>query len=134
MKSRNGSANPMLVLMLLASVVLNVAFVSGCKTIEKIFVKEKIVYRDNIDHVKRVADKLGMCVASNKTAGDVATDIRIVIDNSEQRMPSPLPDETITKLKKLLKPDERAALDDYQKAIKDAQGKKVLYIPVNDEE
>ena len=139
MNSKNGSANPMLVLMLLASVVLNVAFVSGCKTLdktlEKIFKSEpKVEYRDNPEHVKIVADKLGVRVSGTDTAGDIARNIRERIGEAEQTsMPAPLSDESIERLRNYLKPDERVILDKYQKAIKDAQGKKVLYLPVDGE-
>lgn len=136
MNSKNGSANPMLVLMLLASVVLNVAFVSGCKTLEKIFKSEppKIEYRDNPEHVKSVADKLGVRVSGTDTAGDIARNIRERIGEAEQPpMPAPLSDESIERLRNYLKPGERAILDKYQKAIKDAQGKRVLYLPVDGE-
>ena len=135
MNSKNGSANPMLVLMLLASVVLNVAFVSGCKTLEKIFKSEpKVEYRDNPEHVKSVADKLGVRVSGTDTAGDIARNVRERIGEAEQPpMPAPLSDESIERLRNYLKPDERVILDKYQKAIKDAQGKRVLYLPVDGE-
>jgi hypothetical protein len=138
MNSKNGSANPMLVLMLLASVVLNVAFVSGCETIEEFFKSEPpeigAEYRDNPEHVKSVAEKLGVRVSGTDTAGDIERNIRERIGEAEQPpMPAPLSDESIERLRNYLKPDERAILDKYQKAIKDAQGKRVLYLPVDGE-
>ena len=132
MKLRKGSANSMLILMLLASITLNVAYASRVQRFIGHFKSEppeKVVeYRDNPEHVKSVAQKLGVRVLDTDTAGDIARNIREVVVDSERKMPVPLSDETIAKFKKLLKPDERLILDKYQKAIKEAQGKKVLYL------
>ena len=147
MKSRNGSAKSLLVVVLMASVMLNVSFVAGCKWLEDLgLYSEKSAESENPtpsvsfkneEELKRVlkpsAESLGMQVSSNKTVMDIATDIQVRIDASKQKMPELLSDETIAKLKKLLKPEERDILDAYQKAIRDAQGKEVLYLPVDGE-
>ena len=138
MKSRKGSATPLLLFALLVSVLVNVAFVSGCALVAPLDgglakASSRVEYRDNVEQVKKVANSLGMRVSSTKTADDIAMDIRLLIDDSERKMPTPLSDESIMRLKKLLKPEERVVLEAYQKAIRDAQGKRVLYLPAEGE-
>jgi hypothetical protein len=76
-----------------------------------------------------IAERLGIEVSQGKTASDVATDIRFLIDDSEYKMPKAFPDAVIDRLEKLLNSEERKLLREYQQAIREAQGKVVLYLP-----
>lgn len=137
MNSRKGSATPLLLFLLLVSVLVNVSFVSGCAWVQSLDgrVKEppRVEYRDSVEQIQVVANRLGLRVSENKTASDIATDICLRIDESERKMPSPLSEKTIKELETLLTKDEVKVLEAYQKAIRDAQGKRVLYLPAEGE-
>ncbi len=137
MKARNGSATPLLLLALVVSVMIN--FVTGCQTVRDILgIKEpepKIVKIEDVDAMRDVAKRLGLKnVSEKKTASDIAMDIQILVENSKQEMPAALSDEKIERMKKLLTREECKVLDEYQKVIKGARGKVVLYLPGEEEE
>ncbi len=137
MKARNGSSTPLLLLALVVSVMIN--FVTGCQTVRDILgIKEpepKIVKIEDVDAMRDVAKRLGLKnVSEKKTASDIAMDIQILVENSKQEMPAALSDEKIERMKKLLTREECKVLDEYQKVIKGARGKVVLYLPGEEEE
>ena len=136
MKARNGSATPLLLLALVISVMIN--FVTGCETVRDILgIKEpepKVVKVEDVEAMRSVAKSLGLNVSEKKTASDIATDIKILVDNSTQEMPATLSDENIKLMKQMLTREECKVLDDYQRVIKKAQGKRVLYLPKGEEE
>lgn len=136
MKARNGSATPLLLLALVISVMIN--FVTGCQTVRDILgIKEpepKVVKVEDVEAMRDVAKSLGLKVSEKKTASDIATDIKILVDNSTQEMPAILSDENIKLMKQMLTREECKVLDDYQRAVKEAQGKRVLYLPKDEEE
>lgn len=115
-------------------------FVAGCATFEGILTGsskspqngQRIVIRDNGETLRMIAERMGMRPSAAKSAEDVATDIKLVIDESTRQMPKPLAEETISRLEKLLKPEERKILRAYQQAVVDAQGRRVLYLPVSE--
>lgn len=116
--------------------LLIVSGMSGCQMLDmkkdchvSKQVETKIAVRDNIDDVRMIAERLGIEVSQGKTASDVATDIRFLIDDSEYKMPKAFPDAVIDRLEKLLNSEERKLLREYQQAIREAQGKVVLYLP-----
>jgi uncharacterized protein (UPF0254 family) len=136
MKARNGSATPLLLLALVISVMIN--FVTGCETVRDILgIKEpepKVVKVEDVEAMRSVAKSLGLNVSEKKTASDIATDIKILVDNSTQEMPATLSDENIKLMKQMLTREECKVLDDYQRVVKEAQGKRVLYLPKGEEE
>ena len=136
MKARNGSATPLLLLALVISVMIN--FVMGCQTVRDILgIKEpepKVVKVEDVEAMRSVAKSLGLNVSEKKTASDIATDIKILVDNSTQEMPATLSDENIKLMKQMLTREECKVLDDYQRVVKEAQGKRVLYLPNGEEE
>lgn len=115
-------------------------FIAGCATFEGIWKGssnssqngQRIVIRDNGETLRMIAERMGMRPSAAKSAEDVATDIKLVIDESTRQMPKPLAEETISQLEKLLKPEERKVLRAYQQAVVDAQGRRVLYLPISE--
>lgn len=135
MKARNGSATPLLLLALVISVMIN--FVTECQTVRDILgikPEPKVVKVEDVEAMRDVAKSLGLKVSEKKTASDIATDIKILVGNSTQEMPATLSDENIKLMKQMLTREECKVLDDYQRAIKEAQGKRVLYLPKDEEE
>lgn len=137
MKARNGSAMPLLLLALVISVMIN--FVTECETVRDILgIKEpepKVVRVEDVEAMRSVAKSLGLKnVSEKKTASDIATDIKILVDNFTQEMPATLSDENIKLMKQMLTREECKVLDDYQRVVKEAQGKRVLYLPKGEEE
>lgn len=136
MKARNGSATPLLLLALVISVMIN--FVTRCQTVRDILgIKEpepKVVKVEDVEAMRDVAKSLGLKVSEKKKASAIATDIKILVDNSTQEMPAILSDENIKLMKQMLTREECKVLDDYQRAVKEAQGKRVLYLPKDEEE
>ena len=139
MKSRNGSVS-VLWLALAVSIMMN--FVLGCQTQREavcvfLGMKEPLKPQDvpkvDMESMEEVARCLNVKVAESDTASDIALKIKSRVNDFKEEMPEPFPDETVSKLKKLLTLDECKVLDKYQKAIKEAQGKRVLYLPIDGE-
>ena len=124
---------PLLSFALLVSVLINVAFVSGCSCF-------KCKCCEDVENCKLVEEERkslkviakGFGLDSNKTTIDIRDDILELVKKS-RKMPTPLSEKTIADLRTLLTKEEIKILDEYQKAIRDAQGKKVLYLPIDGE-
>lgn len=108
----------------------------GCQMISEIKernsptqIETKIVVKSNIEDIRKIADRLGVEASQDKTSSDILTDIGILIDDSKQEIPKMLPDEVVSRLERLLNSEERKVLREYQRVIRDAQGKLVLYLP-----
>ena len=113
-------------------------FILGCMTFEGLTTvssktplnNQCIVIKDDNEALRMIAERMGMRPSLARSTEDIATDIKLMIDDSTRQMPAPLADETISRLEKLLKPEERAILRAYQQIVVDAQGRRVLYLPI----
>lgn len=95
-------------------------------------VRERVVVQDNVEPLRAIAEAMGIKEDSSKTGSDIVTDIRIAISEAEVKIPKPLPDDVIAEINKILSPEEKEILRQCQDVIKRAQGRKVLYLPVDD--
>lgn len=116
-----------------------VVVVSGCSTFDFNLlsgrgetVRERVVVQDNVEHLRAIAKVMGIKETSAKTGSDIVTDIKIAISDAEVKMPKPLPDDVVAEINKILSPEEKEILRQCQDVVKRAQGRKVLYMPMDD--
>ena len=76
-----------------------------------------------------VAEKLGMKPAYGKTPGDIATDIRLAIEDAERPPSICLTDASVERLCDAATTQEEEALLAYQEFIKKVHGKRILILP-----
>lgn len=129
MYAKHGSTNLMLLLLVVASVALNVLLFRkiGEARIETQRPKPSPVVE--VGHVRQIAAALGMRPASGKTEADIATDIKIAIGDAPVAPKRILSDENATMMLKLLDVDEQKAFADMQSFFKTIAGKRYLVIP-----
>lgn len=113
--------------------------VSGCSTFDFNLlpgrdetVRERVVVQDNVEHLRAIAKVMGVKETSAKTGSDIVTDIKIAISAAEVKVPKPLPDDVVAEINKILSPEEKEILRQCQDIVKRAQGRKVLYMPMDD--
>ncbi len=123
------------ILLLIASVALNVGFLTGCQTLHDAFYGDPCKYSQSpVQPVNdggkaelvRIAGMLDI-KTSGKAASDLLTDICYKLEGSAD-VPTVFDDADFDKMEKDLNPIEKKAMRAYQDFISGLQGKKVIVI------
>ena len=123
------------ILLLIASVALNVGFLTGCQSLHDVVYGNPCKYgQAPVQSVNdggkaelvRIAGMLDI-KTSGKTASDLSSDIRYKLDRSAD-VPTVFDDADFEKMAKDLNSSEEKAMRDYQRFISDLQGKRVIVI------
>lgn len=80
-------------------------------------------------HAREIAGYLGMRPASTKTEGDIATDIKLALDDVIKAPDDILSDQSIERLCMAATTAEESALIGTQEFLKKVQGKRILPLP-----
>lgn len=103
------------ILLLIASVALNVCFFAGCESVD-----------DGKSELVRIASLLNI-KTSGKSASDLSSDIRYKLDRSVE-VPATFAPAAFEKMTKDLRVEEKEAMGKYHQFISDLQGKRVIVI------
>lgn len=123
------------ILLFIASVALNVGFITGCQSLHDAVYGNQCKYSQapvqpvndgGKAELVRIAGMLDI-KTQGKTASDLSSDIRYKLDRSAD-VPTVFDDAAFEKMAKDLNPIEKKAMREYQRFISDLQGKKVIVI------
>jgi len=128
MKEKSSSVNVFLLLIVAASVLLNLFLFRkiGEKSLE--FKRPASVPIVEVDHVRKIAVALGMRPTAGKTEGDIATDVKLAIEDAPVAPKRILSDVDCDMVAKLLDAKEKKAFMDMQSFFKTIAGKRYLII------
>ena len=121
------------ILLLIASVALNVCFFAGCRSLHDAAYGNPCKYviippatDGDKSELARIAGMLGI-KTSGKSASDLSPDIRYNLDRKVD-VPTSFDSAAFEKMAKDLNSSEEKAMRDYQRFISDLQGKRVIVI------
>ena len=121
------------ILLLIASVALNVCFFAGCRSLHDAAYGNPCKYGiippatdGDKSELARIAGMLGI-KTSGKSASDLSSDIRYSLDHKVD-VPTSFDSAAFEKMAKDLNSSEEKAMRDYQRFISDLQGKRVIVI------
>ena len=128
MKNRKGTVVPLLCVVVLLLAALGVYLFRE----QAIDIREKQQERPmpqvTENYIREVASALGLKFDPDRTDADLVTDIKLQIQESVVAPKITLSDDNISKLLKLLKPEDRVILTEGHEFLKQVTGKKVLLI------
>lgn len=140
-KSGSGSASFFFVILFLASVALNVAFVTGCVTSDDLRGKAGKSGRggpllppppptsSEAIYLREIAGSLGLSPSPDKTPGDIAFDIKQALGNSLKYRDDILSDEAFQDCKAAIPTTkDTATFEAYHVFIKKIAGKRILVL------
>lgn len=140
-KLGSGSASAFFVILFLASIALNAAFLTGCVTLDDLTGKRpsrseglrptSTTTSSNAEttYLLEIALSLGLSPASDKTPGDIAFDIKQALNDSQKYRGDTLSDEAFKECKAAIPTTrEREIFEQYQHFIKGIAGKRVLVL------
>ena len=121
------------ILLLIASVAMNVCFFAGCRSLHDAAYGNPCKYviippatDGDKSELARIAGMLGI-KTSGKSASDLSSDIRYNLDRKVD-VPTSFDSAAFEKMAKDLNSSEEKAMRDYQRFISDLQGKRVIVI------
>ena len=122
------------IMLLVASVALNVCFFAGCKPLHDAVYGNTCKYAtpvpraddDGKSELVRIASLLNI-KTNGKSASDLSSDIRYMIDRKVD-VPEAFDTVAFEKMAKGLRVAEKKAMSEYQQFITDLQGKRVIVI------
>lgn len=142
MKNSRSGASSVFVLLLVASVALNVVLLSGCETLNRLMGRKSDSHEggmpmrtqnsyDATADLQEIAGKLGVTVEGGD-ASEIANAIKtkIYVDATTKGIPREvLSDEQFKIVKEQLPQDKSDIVSEYHKFIKSLEGKKIVIIP-----
>ncbi len=121
------------ILLLIASVALNVCFFAGCRSLHDAVYGNLCMYGatppatdSGKSELVRIAGLLGI-KTSGKSASDLSSDIRYKLDRSID-VPNAYDAKAFDEMKQRLNPKQEEKIQEYQRFISDLQGKRVIVI------
>lgn len=138
-KSGSGSASAFFVALFLASVALNVAFVTGCisandfqgdpKGSKPIRSTQQISGGSESSCLREIAASIGLSPSQDKTPGDIAFDIQQVLGNTQKYRGDVFSDEAFDKYRKAFLTNKDAeTFEAYHIFIKRIEGKQIVIL------
>lgn len=121
------------ILLLIASVVLNVCFFAGCRSLHDAVYGNPCKYEANPPTTDRGKSELvgiaGLLniKTSGKSASDLSSDIRYKLEQKVE-VPATFDAAAFEKMTKDLRVEEKKAMSEYHQFISDLQGKRVIVI------
>lgn len=138
-KSGRGSASFFFVILFLASVALNVAFVTGCISTE-VFqggskgptptpTTQTNTGASESYYLREIAASLGLSPSLDKTPGDIAFDIKQALGDSQKYKGNVFSDEEFDKYRKaFLTNNDVKTFEDYHTFAKKVAGKRIVIL------
>lgn len=138
-KSGSGSASAFFVILFLASVALNAAFMTGCVSLDDFqggrkgprpsesgpsnpSSSEAVFLRD-------IATSLGLSPSSDKTPGDIALDIKQTLGDSQKYRGEVLSDPSFEECKAAMPTSKDAdTFEQYHRFIRKVEGKRIVIL------
>ena len=120
--------------LLVASVALNVAFLTGCVSLHNaVFgnpcrISQGPATRPSSDNGRLELERIARLLSirtNGKSTSDIAADIRYVLDRNAD-VPAQFDSSAFEKMAKDLNTDEEKAMREYQRFISNLQGKRVI--------
>lgn len=140
-KSGSGSASIFFVILFLASVALNVAFLTGCVTLDDLRGNAGQSGRggplpppspppsSEAVYLREIAGNLGLTPSPDKTPGDIAFDIKQALGTSLKYRDDTLSDEAFDECKADISTSkDRETFEQYHRFIKKVAGKRILVL------
>ncbi len=140
-KSGSGSASIFFVILFLASVALNVAFLTGCVTLDDLRGNAGQSERggplpppspppsSEAVYLREIAGSLGLTPSPDKTPGDIAFDIKQALGTSLKYRNDTLSDEAFDECKADISTSkDRETFEQYHRFIKKVAGKRILVL------
>ena len=119
------------ILLLIASVALNVFFFAGCKSLHDFVYDDPCKYSDGgKEELVRIAESLGIKTAG-KSSSDLSSDICIKLERNVE-VPMVFNSEAFEKMAEIVNSEAEDAMRKYQQFISDLQGKRVIVIERED--
>lgn len=139
-KKGSGSFSAFLVILLVASIALNAAFLTGCISLEDFRGKGKeprptsqrgpqLPLASEAAYLREIATVLGLSPSSDKTPGDIAFDIEQALKSSRAYKGAVFSDETFKECKAVLPTaKDMETLEAYHTFIKKIAGKRIVIL------
>ena len=126
-------------ILLIASIALNAAFLTGCISIADIFgnssnqqpnpKKDPAPLVSEADYLREIAASLGLSPASDKTPGDIAFDISQVLNNAQRYKGGVLTDQSFGECKAAIPTSKDTEIfESYHAFIKKIAGKRIIVV------
>ena len=118
----------------IASVALNVAFITGCETVKDLCGKSEEKPQtppspSEASYLREIATSLGMTPSSDKTPGDIAFDIEQALKNHQKYRGTVLTDEAFKECKTAIPTTkDTETFEAYHAFIKKIAGKRVIIL------
>lgn len=133
MRQEKGSINigMMLFMVSLIANVVMAMVLAGCTDLDLDFLNPKQPVRDesSLNQLKDVAKRLGVEVGAEGEAVDVASSIRIAIDESKVTVPEPLSEKAARASLRVIGDADKQLFKMQEEFLKKLQGKRVLVLP-----
>ena len=128
---RKGSANfgwLLLIVSLTANLVMGV-MLAGCLSNKAVDSQTRPMSDASLRQLKDVAERLGVEVDAKSEAIDIATSIRVLLNDAEVKVPSLLSESASRASLAILNKDDKELLVKQRAFLESLQGKRVLVIP-----
>ena len=136
-RTGSGSVSVFFAMLFIASVALNVAFITGCETVKDLRgicgkSEEKPQTQPSPSetfYLREIAASLGMTPSSDKTPGDIAFDIEQKLKNHQKYRDTVLADEAFNECKTAIPTTkDTETFEAYHAFIKKIAGKRVIIL------
>lgn len=140
-KSGSGCVSAFFVILFLASIALNAAFLTGCVTLDDLTGKGPSHHdgprpthtttssNTETTYLREIATSLGLSPSSDKTPGDIAFDIKQALDNSQKFRGEVLSDSAFKDCKDAIPTTkDTETFEAYHTFIKKVAGKRILIL------
>ncbi len=138
-KSGSGCASAFFVILFLASIALNVAFLTGCVTLDKFRggpdapnpprPPQPTHSSSEATYLREIAMSLGLSPSLDKTPGDIAFDIKQTLNNSQKYRGEVLSDSSFEECKTDISTSKgRETFEQYHRFIQKVVDKRVLIL------
>lgn len=111
--------------------VLLVLCAAGCATIPGLRTEDRVSGSSGEEsrHLVSIARQIGLRPSSGRSAADIATDIKLALDENVETVPQPLSDECAKELEKVLSESDRKLLQSGQRFLRKNGGRRFLILP-----
>lgn len=101
----------------------------GCQIVDKLTTSRSPSEESEAIYLRQIATQLGLHVPSDRRSADIATDIRIYLDESILRPPEGPTDELVRQLSGIAKPEEVKSLSESRDFLRKLKGHRILLLP-----
>lgn len=113
----------------LLSIGLILVGVVGCESIQSAMRPTSTERVEDTTYLCAIARQLGLETPPRRSATDLASDIRLFLDDASLRVPEPVSEEFLNELRDVVRPDEWKRLSENRKFLLELKGRRVLVLP-----